>query len=556
MSMKKPFGLLPFAMSVSLACAQMSMSMPEPRPVPLVAGLGNSHHIIRTTSPEAQKYFDQGMDYLFAFNHEEARRSFAKAAEIDPKAAMPEWGVALAVGPNYNDIDIGNARETAAVEAIAKAKQLSAGGPSIETDYIAALSTRYGEDTKHDLHVQGDRYSRAMKALVAKHPDDLDAAVLYAESLMDLHPWQLWSADGKPAPGTEEAVATLQSVILRDPSHVGANHFLIHAVEASPDPSLAIASADRLRTLAPAAGHLVHMPAHIYQRVGDFNDSAEANRKAIAADQAYFAAEHMLPAGNMYYDMYYVHNIHFLASACNMEGNAECAIDAAKKLVDYTTLAYAKDKQVEWFMPTQPWMLVRFNRWDEILKEPAPPKEMFVLTAFWHYARGSAYVALKQPGQAATERAALAAAITDMPKDLPPDFNNPAKTALELALTVLDARITDARIPNTQADRMQTIALWKKAVTTLDTFAYDEPADWYYPIRESLGGALLRNHQPVEAEAVFRRDLEQNPGSGRSLFGLWQSLLMEHRLDDAAFVKTQFDAAWSHATITLNIDDL
>ena len=397
------------------------------------------------------------MDYLFAFNHDEARRSFTKAAEIDPKAAMPQWGVALAVGPNYNDIDIGNAREKSAVEAITKARQLAVNGPALETDYINALADRYGEDTKHDLHVQGERYATAMKALVARHPDDLDAAVLYAESLMDLHPWQLWSADGKPAPGTEEAVATLQSVILRDPSHVGANHFLIHAVEASPDPSLAIASAERLKTLAPAAGHLVHMPAHIYQRVGDFNDSAEANRKAITADQAYFSAEHMLPAGNMYYDMYYVHNIHFLASACNMEGNADCAIDAAKKLVDYTTLAYAKDKQVEWFMPTQPWMLVRFNRWDDILKAAAPPKEMLILTAFWHYARGSAYVALKQPSQAATEREALAAAIQNLPKDIAPDFNNPAKTALELALTVLDARTAEARIPNTQANRVEAI---------------------------------------------------------------------------------------------------
>ncbi len=543
--------LISLFFTATLASAQMSMPAPDTRPVPLVPGLGNSHHTIRTSNPEAQKYFDQGMNYLFAFNHDEARRSFARAAVLDPKAAMPEWGVALAVGPNYNDIDIGNEREKSAVEAITKAKQLSVAGPAIETDYIEALADRYGEDTNHDLQIQGERYAKSMKALVAKHPDDLDATVLYAESLMDLHPWKLWSADGKPAPGTEDAIAALQSVILRDPSHVGANHFLIHAVEASPDPSLAIASAERLKTLAPNAGHLVHMPAHIYQRVGDFADSAEANRKAIAADQAYFTAEHLLPAGNMYYDMYYVHNIHFLASACNMEGNADCAIDAAKKLVDYTTLAYSKDKVVEWFMPTQPWMLVRFNRWDEILKAPIPPKEMFALTAFWHYARGSAYTALKRRKEAATEREALAAAVANIPKDLPPDFNNPAKTALELALTVLDARIAEAGSKRTEA-----IALWKKAVTTLDTFAYNEPADWYYPVRESLGGALLRNNQPTEAEAVFRRDLELNPGSGRSLFGLWQSLAMQKRPDDAAFVKTQFDAAWKHATIQLKVDAL
>jgi tetratricopeptide (TPR) repeat protein len=545
--------VLSAGLSTALASAQMSMP-PAPadtRPVPLVAGLGNSHHVIRTANPEAQRYFDQGMDYLFAFNHDEARRSFAKAAEIDPKAAMPLWGVALAVGPNYNDIDIGNAREKAAVDAISKAKQLAAGGPAIEADYIDALASRYGEDTKHDLHVQGEIYAKAMAALVAKHPDDLDAATLYAEALMDLHPWQLWSPDGKPAPGTETIVATLQSVLLRDPDHVGANHFLIHAVEASPDPSLAIASAERLKTLAPAAGHLVHMPAHIYQRVGDFADSATANEQAIAADQAYFNAAHMLPAGNMYYDMYYVHNIHFLASACNMEGNADCATKAAQQLVDYVTIAYPKDKQVEWFMPTQPWLLVRFERWDQILKAPAPPKEMYILGAFWHYARACAYTALKQPQQAAAEREALAAAIQHLPASVLPDFNNPAKSALELALTVLDARMDEAR-----GERTQAIVLWKKAVEILDGFAYNEPADWYYPVRESLGGALLRNGQPGEAEAVFRRDLEQNPGSGRSLFGLWQSLLLQKRVDDAGFVKTQFDAAWKHATITLSVGDL
>jgi tetratricopeptide (TPR) repeat protein len=220
-------------------------------------------------------------------------------------------------------------------------------------------------------------------------------------------------------------------------------------------------------------------------------------------------------------------------------------------LVDYVTIAYPKDKQVEWFMPTQPWLLVRFERWDEILKAPAPPKEMYILGAFWHYARASAYTALKQPQQAATERDALAAAIQHLPVDVLPDFNNPAKSALELALTVLDARMDEARGEHTQA-----IVLWKKAVETLDGFAYNEPADWYYPVRESLGGALLRNGQPAEAEAVFRRDLEQNPGSGRSLFGLWQSLLTQKRADDAAFVKTQFDAAWKHATITLRVDDL
>ncbi|WP_263365375.1 tetratricopeptide repeat protein [Edaphobacter bradus] len=278
----------------------MESGADEHRPVVLVDGLGNSHHAIRTTNPEAQRYFDQGMDYIFAFNHDEARRSFVKAADLDPKAAMPWWGVALAVGPNYNDIDIGYVRAKRAVDALTRAKQLAVGGSEEESAYVDALEMRYSPE----LVIKGGEYSVAMKALVAKYPDDLDAATLYAESLMDLHPWQLWGADGKPADGTEELVATLKGVLARDPNHVGANHLLIHAVEASDDPSVGLPSAKRLETLAPAAGHLVHMPAHIYQRVGNFEGSAEANEKAIAADAAYVKSQHLEGVANMYDYMY------------------------------------------------------------------------------------------------------------------------------------------------------------------------------------------------------------------------------------------------------------
>ena len=548
--------LLPFLFTTALASAQMSMPMTAPqdtRPVPLVTGLGNSHHIIRTSSPEAQNFFDQGMDYLFAFNHDEARRSFQKAADLDPKAAMPLWGVALAVGPNYNDIDIGHAREQQAFTAIIKAKELAVAGPAIESDYIDALATRYAQAANHDLKVLGENYAKAMATLVQRHPDDLDAATLYAESLMDLHPWQLWTADGKPAPNTqvETIVATLQSVLLRDPSHVGANHFLIHAVEASADPSLALPSAERLKTLAPAAGHLVHMPAHIYQRVGDFNDSAIANQRAIVADDAYIKSQHLTGVVNMYDTMYLVHNIHFLASSCMMEGDSACATLAAKRLVDHVTPGVPLFRQSEWYLPTQVWVMVRFARWNEILAQPLPPKDMPYLTAMYHYGRGTAYTATKKPTDAAAERKALADAIQSLPSDAIPDFNNPAKSVFELALTALDARIAESK-----GDLPQAIALWQKTVATLDTYAYNEPADWYYPTRESLGGALLRNHQPAQAEAVFRRDLQQNPNNGRSLFGLWQSLLQQKRDADAGLVKVQFEQAWQHADVTLKIGDL
>ncbi|NYF80235.1 tetratricopeptide repeat protein [Granulicella arctica] len=543
--------LLLLCFSSILCVAQMQMPAPDSRPVPLMSGLGNSHHAIRTNKPEAQRYFNQGMNYLFAFNHDEARRSFQKAADIDPQAAMPLWGIALAVGPNYNDIDIGHAREQQSLVAITKARQLAADGPALEKDYIDALATRFAQDANHDLHLEGQRYSKAMANLVARHPDDLDAATLYAESLMDLHPWQLWSADGKPAEDTQEIVSTLQGVLLRDPDHVGANHFLIHAVEASPDPSIALPSAIRLETLAPAAGHLVHMPAHIYQRVGDFNGSALANEHAVQVDRTYFRIQHLQHVANMYDSMYYTHNMHFLASACSMEGNRTCAENAAAQLVEHVTPEVPQSRGMEWYLPTQPWMLVRFDQWQTILHTPLPPPSLPMLNAMWHYARGSAFTALNKPEQAAIERADLAGTIQNLRPDVPPDFNNSAHAALALALTVLDARILEARGEKTKA-----ILLWKEAVQSLDRFAYNEPSDWYYPVRESLGGALLRDNQPVEAEAVFRRDLELNPRNGRSLFGLWQSLLMQKRGADAALVKSQFDAAWSHSTIELHLSNL
>jgi tetratricopeptide (TPR) repeat protein len=520
---------------------------PDSRPVVLVEGLGNAHHGIRTSSPEAQRYFDQGLDYLYAFNHDEARRSFERAGELDPKAAMPLWGVALAVGPNYNDIDIGHARAKQAVEAIGRAKQLAAGGPAVEKGYVDALAARYSAD----LQTMGKEYSAAMRGLVAQYPDDLDAATLYAESLMDLHPWQLWGADGRPNEGTQEIVATLKSVLAREPNHVGANHFLIHAVEASGDPAVGLASAKRLETLAPAAGHLVHMPAHIYQRVGDFNGSAVANERAMAADAAYVKSQRLEGVANMYDLMYLTHNIHFLAAACMMEGRSACAVDAADKLVRHAEPEVAANKLVEWYLPTQPWVLVRFERWDEILKAPAAPKEMLVFGAMWHYARGSAYAGLGRVKEAGVEREALASAVQTMPADTPPDFNNSAKGVLELALTVLDARLLEA-----SGERERAIALWRKAVAAGDTLAYNEPADWYYPVRESLGGALLRDGKAVEAEGVFRRDLELNPRSGRSLFGLWQSLAAQKRDADAAGVKRQFDTAWGRADVKLQVGSL
>lgn len=531
--------------------AQMSMQMSheeDHRPVSLVQGLGNSDHTIRTASPEAQKYFNQGLDYIWAFNHDEARRSFQKATELDPTAAMPLWGVALAVGPNYNDIDIGHVRAQQAMDALAKAQPLAK--TDAERDYIAALSTRY-TGKGDNIVVHGTEYAEAMKALAAKFPNDLDASTLYAESLMDLNPWKLWNPDGSAAPHTEEIVSTLQGVLKHNPRHVGANHLLIHATEASPHPEIALASAKFLEDAAPSAGHLVHMPAHTYQRTGNFDGSAQANERAVAADQAYFKSQHLETVTNMYYNMYYVHNIHFLAASCAMEGNNACTQKAAKELVAQVLPATKEHPETEWFTPTQPWMLTRFQQWKTILASPMPDPRLKNLTAFWHYARGSAFAAQHHIDEAHKERSALAQYIETLPVDAIADFMNPAKSALQLALDVLDARILEA-----QGKLPEAIKTWKKAVALNDTFLYNEPADWYYPVRESLGGALLRSHQPAEAEAVFAQDLKINPGNGRSLYGLWQAQLAQKKSSEASSSEAKFKEAWKHADTKLSVSTL
>jgi tetratricopeptide (TPR) repeat protein len=434
------------------------------------------------------------------------------------------------------------------MDALTKAKPLAKTPP--EQDYIAALSTRY-TGTGDNITVRAPEYAEAMKSLAAKYPNDLDAATLYAEALMDLNPWKLWNADGSAAPHTDEIVSTLQAVLKKNPHHVGANHLLIHATEASPHPEIALASAKFLEAATPSAGHLVHMPAHTYQRTGNFSGSALANKHAVAADQAYFKSQHLETVTNMYYNMYYVHNIHFLAASCAMEGNNACTQKAAAELIAQVLPATKEHPETEWYTPTQPWMLTRFQQWKTILASPMPEPHLKNLTAFWHYARGNAFAARHQIEDAQKERVALAERIDTLPADAIPDFMNPAKSALQLALDVLDARIleADGKLP-------EAIEAWKKAVSLNDTFLYNEPADWYYPVRESLGGALLRNHQPAEAEAVFAQDLKINPGNGRSLYGLWQAQLAQKKSDEAAKTHIEFQKAWQHADTKLTVATL
>lgn len=501
-----------------------------------MAGIGSLHHPIATKSDEAQKFFDQGLTLVYAFNFSEAKRSFERAAELDPQSPMPLWGEALAMGPNYNETHPWN--EKPAYEAIQKAKTLSASAPANERAYVDALATRFTSDAKPDYDRLAHAYAAAMHGLAQKYPDDPDAQTLYAESLMDLHAWDLWTNDGKPGENTLEIVSVLENVLRRWPDHVGANHFYVHAMEASPNPERALPSAERLQTAVPSAGHLVHMPAHIYIRTGDYEAAVKSNEQAVAVDNTYKRA--MANPSLMYLLMYGEHNIHFLVMAAMMDGDFPTASKYADELVSRATTGIAEAPEVEGFLPLKEFMLLRFGRWDDVLALPQPDAKLKGLTFAWRYARACAFAEKKDLAKASSEQNAMEAAFKNLPAG--PAFGmlyNDWSTVHALAADTLAARIAGA-----QGDRAAAIEKWRAAVAEQDQMHYDEPQDWYYPVRESLGAALLENGQVTEAEQVFREDLQRNPRNPRSLYGLWKSLEEQKRDVDAAWVKASFESAW------------
>jgi len=515
----------------------------------LIPGLGQHHHPISTKNPEAQRFFDQGLTLVFGFNHEEAARSFRRASELDPQSAMAFWGVALALGPCIN-LDVDPPHEKAAYEAVQKALLLAPSATERERAYIQALSKRYSSDPKVDLRKLDAQYANAMRELHKHYPDDLDAATLYAESLMDLHPWKQWTLDGRPTEGTEEIIAVLESVLRRDPNHLGANHYYIHATESSPHPQWALASAKRLETLAPGAGHLVHMPAHTYMRVGDYAAAARSNLLAADADRAYFRESNT--SGGMYDMMYYCHNLHFLAASYSMAGDSAHAKQAAEEVAAHAVPMLHDMPMAETYVPYPIFLLVRIHRWDDVLKLTAPDPSMAMTNAFWHFARGSAFAVKGQIANAEAERRILVTARKETPADVEFSFYfNKAQSFLDLAENILDARIAAAK-----GDHAQAISYWEKAVEVQDKLYYGEPPEWFYPVRESLGAALLLNGQADRAEAVFRADLEQCPRNPRSLFGLLKALEAQHKTANVEEVRREFEAAWRNADMPLELDDL
>jgi tetratricopeptide (TPR) repeat protein len=534
-------------------CVSGCTSAPAPQAggpkAPLYDNLGTYHHAIATASPEAQKYFDQGLTLSYAFNHAESIRAFRQAAALDPRCAMCYWGIAFAYGPNIN----APITEEAAVEAwkaIEQARAAAATAPEAERAFIDALANRYKADPKAERAPLDRAYAEAMRGVTKRFPDDLDAATLFAQSLMDTSPWNYWEKNGDPRPFTGEVLQALESVLARKPDHVGAIHLYIHAVEASPNPGRASQYADRLAALVPGAGHLVHMPSHIYLRTGRYNDASIANEHAITADEAYFKGDAV--AGNMTYQVgYYPHNIHFFVAAASMEGRKGDALKAADQVRAQVHAEMLKDPamggMVQHMHLTPLYTKVRFELWEAVLAEPAPPADLPFMTAIWHAARGLAQAAQGHVEDAETERAAVAA-LKDDPalKTIGVSSVNVASSIVAIAHEVLSGEIEARKRRASEA-----AAHFAKAVALEDDLTYMEPPDWPVPVRQLQGAALLELGRAKEAEAAFRDDMKKFPDNGWSLSGLQASLEKQGRTADAATVRARFEQMWRMSDIQL-----
>jgi tetratricopeptide (TPR) repeat protein len=514
----------------------------EPRaPVPLFKNLGTLHHAITTTSEQAQQYFDQGLRLVYAFNHEEAIHAFEEAARLDPTAGMAYWGMALALGPNINAA-MDKRSERRAWDAVQKARTHSAHVSAAERGYIEALSKRYSAKGLART-VLDKTYADAMRSLWQQFPDDPDAGTLFAEALMDLRPWDLWTADGRPRPGTEEIVATLESIMARYPDHPGACHYYIHAVEASQAPERALPCAERLPGLMSGAGHLVHMPAHIYIRLGKYHEAAERNARAVRVDQDYLAGRNL---NGDYADGYYTHNLHFLWASLAMEGRRAEAFKVARDLTRTITEEEAREeKWKELYLPTPLWSMIRFGQWDELLREPAPPKALRLQQGMWRLGRGLALTGTGRLPGAEGEHVVLAGLAKRLGRDRTPE----EKT--ERALLKIAERLLAGELATRRQKYDDAIKVLKDAVKLEDALPYTEPPFWPIPVRHYLGATLLMAGQPGNAEAVYRADLAKNPNNGWAFFGLTQSLRAQQKLSEAATVEQQFMSAWTYADVTL-----
>jgi tetratricopeptide (TPR) repeat protein len=511
---------------------------------PRLQNLGDYKFPVTTSSARAQLFINQAMMLTYGFNHAEAKRSFREAARLDPDCAMAYWGMALVLGPNIN-MAMPPEAEPEAYKLISKAIELKNNASEKEQAYIDALSVRYTNAEQPDRSALDRQYAEAMSGLHKRYPNDLDAAALYAEAVMDLRPWNYWARDKKPYPETMEVTSVLESVLERNPNHPLAIHLYIHAVEYA-HPELAEAGAERLWKLAPGAGHLVHMPSHIFRRVGRYEDASRSNEDAIAADEDYIT---QCRAQGVYPLAYYPHNIHFLWDSATMEGRSQVAIDAARK-------AAAKMPEGAWrevpllhqFLIAPLFAYTRFGEWDLILSEPRPPQDSLFWTGMWHYARGLAYSARGELDEASDELVNLEKIAREKSMDgFRVTFSrNGAKAILDIAAEVLAGEIAGKR-----GEYDIAVARLHRAVLLEDNLIYNEPPDWHVPVRQSLGAVLLDAGRPAEAEAIYWQDLEQNRENGWSLFGLMQSLRAQGDVEKAAVIEERFKAAWKRADVQL-----
>jgi tetratricopeptide (TPR) repeat protein len=524
-------------------CAS-AVAQPSPSPK-LFDNLGSYHRPISSSSKKAQAYFDQGLRLLYAFNHEEAQASFQEAARLDPACAICLWGAALTLGPNIN-LPALPERAEAAWTLVQKARAVAAGAQPVERDLIAALARRYTHPPPTEPEAQralDTAYANAMRDVVRRFPADPDVATLFAEAMMDLRPWELWTPGGEPEPGTKEILATLERVLRSHPNHPGANHYFIHAVEASPHPELALPSAARLPGLVPGAGHLVHMPSHVYMRTGQYAAASEANRQAIAADATYAASHHDRPI----YAMYVAHNFQFLWATTMMEGRSAECLQAARDMIARVPFEMFKEMPgFEYLLAYPVVALARFGRWKDVLQEPMPAADFPTAQGLWHQARG---LALVRTGDLITAAAGELSALEAIRQRTPATAKvsmNAAQEVLSIAAGVLGAELALAR-----RDTETAVRQLEQAVQAEDALRYDEPPDWGYPVRHHLGVALLTAGRPVQAEAVYRADLKHHPNNGWALFGLAKSLTAQGKGAQAAEARAAFDVAWKRADVEL-----
>jgi hypothetical protein len=535
---------LPLVLVVSLyACGSADNANAQRGDVPLFDNLGSHGYATSITLPLAQQYFDQGLRLYYAFNHAEAIRAFAAAARIEPRCALCYWGIALAYGPNIN-LPMDSASAAAAWDALQQALSLREHASERERALIEALATRYAAVPPAERAALDSAYAHSMQQLAARYPDDLEIATLYAESLMDLSPWYYWERDGTPRPGTPEVLQQLEKVLAVNADHPGANHFYIHAVEAV-DPQRAVPMAERLAGLMPGAGHLVHMPGHIYIRVGRYLDAIRANEHAVHADESYIR-DHT-PALGVYTVGYYPHNYDFLAFAASMIGRSRQSLEAADRMAALVPRDLLREPGMTVLQNQLSRALqfrVRFARWDEILQAEAPPADLPYARGIWHYARGRAHAARGAVDSARAELDQLQRAAADLAlQDAAVEFNA-ATDILAIAADVLAGHVAAAG-----RDFDAAVARLSAAAEREDGLVYGEPPEWSVPVRQELGAVLLAAGRAQEAERAFREDLDRFPDNGWSLAGLARSLDAQGRSAEAATTRRSLEDAWSSADV-------